>query len=146
TSSATSPTTPANSLPGTNGVDTFIWYSFATMRTSAKFTAAALTATRSWPWATFGDGRSSTRTTSGDPWVWQTAARTVSGPCSRVIVAGLGQLGRLAHELEHDRPECLQLLVVAGALVALFEDDGELPLGHHHVVVEVVDLPAGDRG
>ena len=39
-------------------------------------------------------------------------------------------------------PKALQLLVVAGALEALFEHDRELPLGEDDVVVHVVDLAA----
>src|SRR4051794_5988151 len=97
--------------------------------------------TRSWPAASSCEGRSSMRTTSGEPCVGQTAARTLS---SRVVVAGLGELGRLAHELEDDGAERQELLVIGRALESLFEDDGELPLGEDHVIVDVVDLPAGD--
>ena len=46
TPSATSTTTPANSLPGTNGGGTLSWYWLATISTSGKFTAAARTRTR----------------------------------------------------------------------------------------------------
>ena len=46
TPSPTASTTPANSLPGTNGAGTLIWYSFAQISTSGKFTDAARTATR----------------------------------------------------------------------------------------------------
>src|SRR3954447_2337267 len=82
-------------------------------------------------------------TTSGEPWVGQTAARTVS---SRVVVTGFGELCRFRHQTEDDRPERQELLVVSGALVALLEYDCELPLGKHHVVVDVVDLATGDLG
>ena len=67
TSSATSVTTPANSLPGTNGVGTVIWYWFATSSTSGKLTAAASMATRTCPGPIAGAGRSSTSTDSGGP-------------------------------------------------------------------------------
>ena len=65
--SATSVTSPANSLPGTNGGATVTWYLSATSSTSGKLTAAARTATRTWPAARSGSGISSTSTTSGPP-------------------------------------------------------------------------------
>ena len=67
TPSATSVTTPANSLPGMNGVGTGTWYSLATINTSGKLTAAAPTRTRTWPVASAGEDTSSTSTTSGGP-------------------------------------------------------------------------------
>src|SRR3954469_17165727 len=82
-------------------------------------------------------------TTSGEPCVGQTAARTLS---SRVVVTGFGELCSFRHQTQDNRPERQQLLVVSGALVALLEYDGELPLGKHHVVVDVVDLATGDLG
>src|SRR5687768_4182197 len=73
----TDSTVPANSLPGTNGVGTSIWYSLATSSTSGKLTAAAPTRTRTWPSPTSGSGWSSTTvTTSGGPYARHTAART----------------------------------------------------------------------
>ena len=65
--SAVSMITPANSLPGTNGGGTLIWYSLAISSTSGKFTAPAPTFTRTCPGASGSDGRSSMRTTSGGP-------------------------------------------------------------------------------
>src|SRR5436189_5692518 len=67
TPSPTSSTTPANSLPGTNGGGTLSWYLSATSKTSGKLTAAAATPTRTWPALRSGGGSSSTVTTSGVP-------------------------------------------------------------------------------
>ena len=65
---------------------------------------------------------------------------------SSLVSRRLGELCRTLHQLGHDRPEGLQLYVVAGPLEALLEHDSELPLGEDHVVVDVVDLPAGHLG
>ena len=54
--SATSATTPANSLPGTKGSGAVIWYSSAITSTSGKLTAAAWTRTRTWPAPQLGRG------------------------------------------------------------------------------------------
>src|SRR4051812_42692824 len=133
-------TVPANSLPGTNGGGTLIWYLSATSRTSGKLTAAAAIRTRTWPAFSSGAGNSSTVTTSGVPWAWQTAARTsLAG-----VVGRLGQLSSRAHALDDDGPEGLQLLVVARPLEPALEHDGQLPFGEDHVVVDVVDLAARD--
>ena len=67
TSSATSRTSPANSLPGMNGTGTESWYSSAIKRTSGKLTAAAATRTRAVPASVLGDGTSRISTTSGGP-------------------------------------------------------------------------------
>src|SRR5690606_9272761 len=64
----------------------------------------------------------------------------VGPPPSRAVPGRLGDLRGLAHEPQHDGAERLQLLVVARPLEALLEHDGELPLGEHDVVVDVVDL------
>src|SRR5207248_11770610 len=71
---------------------------------------------------------------------------SASGAISAVVIRRLGQLGRRAHALDDDRPERLQLLVVAGPLEAALEDDGQLPLGEDDVVVDVVDLTARHLG
>src|SRR5262249_25517365 len=79
TSSPTSVTTPANSLPGTNGGGTTTWYRPPTIRTSVKFTAAATTRTRTSPAPVVGTGTSSTRTPPGGPSSEQIAASTTAG-------------------------------------------------------------------
>ena len=67
TSSATSVTTPAYSLPGMKGVGAWTWYSLATTRTSGKFSAATAMRTRTWPGPSSGAGTSSISSTSGPP-------------------------------------------------------------------------------
>src|SRR5262249_35548261 len=142
TPSATSSTMPANSRPGTNGAGTLIWYSSATRSTSGKFTAAACTCTRTCPAPSSGAGSSATDTFSGGPCSRQTTARTSANR----VVRGLGELGGALHEVEHDGAEGEELLVVARALEALLEHDGELPLGEDDVVVDVVGLASGHLG
>src|SRR5260221_6545476 len=60
-------TTPAISLPGEKGSSGLNWYLFWMRRTSRKFTALALTETRSCPLPGAGDGMSSTTSASGGP-------------------------------------------------------------------------------
>ena len=67
TPSPSSTTSPANSLPGMNGVGACAWYWFATTRTSGKFNAATVMRTRTWPAPTSGTGTSASSTTSGPP-------------------------------------------------------------------------------
>src|SRR5215213_7777397 len=92
-----------------------------------------------------GSGNSWTTTASGGPCSRTYAARTPLPALGDGVVARLGEVGRTLHELEHDRPERLELLVVSPALVSLLEHHRELPLGEDDVVVDVVDLTARDR-
>src|SRR5436853_2687294 len=74
TSTPTSFTTPASSLPGENGSGGLNWYLFWMMRKSGKLTLAAFTDTTTSPAAAVGDGSSSNVSDSGGPYCLQTTA------------------------------------------------------------------------
>src|SRR5688500_17537737 len=74
TPSPTSFTSPASSLPGENGGVGLNWYLFSMMRTSGKFTLAALIAITTSPGPACGDGTSSITSVSGGPYALQSSA------------------------------------------------------------------------
>jgi len=65
---------------------------------------------------------------------------------SAAVTGGFGEIGGVLQKFEDHGAERLEVLVVAGSLITLLEYDAELPLGQDEVVVEVVDLPAGNVG
>ena len=75
-----SATTPANSLPGTNGGGTLIWYSPATSSTSGKFTAAGVDVDEHLARPGGGEVDAPTVTTSGAPYSRQTRGAHLIGP------------------------------------------------------------------
>jgi hypothetical protein len=84
TSAPTSVTTPAHSLPGTNGGSARCWYSPRVMSTSGKFTDAARTSMRTPP----GPGGA----TSQGP------TSIASSPVRAVHTAAVAMPGNLGHE------------------------------------------------